>query len=140
VTFFGGHTDVRKAIGAGEFKLGLVNHYYYYLQQAEGSPVGIIFPDQGDEQIGLVTNAASAAIIRGASNPAAAQAFLDFLISNDGQQLFASLNYEYPLLVSVPLHPDVQPLDGLRIAGNDVAQAALDYEATFDLMERIGLP
>jgi iron(III) transport system substrate-binding protein len=74
VTFFGGHTDVRKAVGAGEFKLGLVNHYYYYLQQAEGSPVGIIFPDQGDGQIGLITNATAAAVIR-ASNLAGAQGF-----------------------------------------------------------------
>src|SRR5688572_31055716 len=47
VTFFGGHTDVRKAVGAGEFKLGLVNHYYYHLQKAEGSNVGIIFPEIG---------------------------------------------------------------------------------------------
>jgi iron(III) transport system substrate-binding protein len=141
VTFFGGHTDVRKAVGAGEFKLGLVNHYYYYLQQAEGSPVGIIFPDQGDGQIGLITNATSAAIIRGASNPAAAQAFLDFLVSSEGQELFAKLNYEYPLREGVPLHSDVQPMDdSLRLASIDVAKAALEVEATFDLMERVGLP
>jgi iron(III) transport system substrate-binding protein len=57
VTFFGGHTDVRKAVGAGEFSLGLVNHYYYHLQLAEGSNVGIIYPDQGEGQIGLVANA-----------------------------------------------------------------------------------
>jgi iron(III) transport system substrate-binding protein len=141
VTFFGGHTDVRKAVGAGEFKLGLVNHYYYYLQQAEGSPVGIIFPDQGDGQIGLIMNATSAAIVRGASNPGAAQAFLDFLVSSEGQELFAKLNYEYPLRAGVPLHSDVQPMDdSLRLASIDVAKAALEVEATFDLMERVGLP
>jgi iron(III) transport system substrate-binding protein len=140
VTFFGGHTDVRKAVGAGEFKLGLVNHYYFYLQQAEGSPVGVIFPDQGDGQIGLITNATSAAIVRGGSNPAAAQAFLDFLVSSEGQELFAKLNYEYPLAAGVLLHPDVQPLDNLRLADVNVAQAALEVEATFDLMERVGLP
>lgn len=140
VTFFGGHTDVRKAVGAGEFKLGLVNHYYFYLQQAEGSPVGVIFPDQGDGQIGLITNATSAAIVRGGSNPAAAQAFLDFLVSSEGQELFAKLNYEYPLVEGVLLHPEVQPLDNLRLADVNVAQAALEVEATFELMERVGLP
>ena len=140
VTFFGGHTDVRKAVGAGEFKLGLVNHYYFYLQQAEGSNVGIIFPDQGEGQIGLFSNATAAAIVKGGKNLTAAQAFLDFLVSADGQKLFAEQNYEYPLVPGVALHADVQPLDGFRLADVDVVQAALEFDATFDLMEKVGLP
>ena len=140
VTFFGGHTDVRKAVGAGEFKLGLVNHYYYYLQKVEGSNVGVIFPDQGDDQIGLITNATAAAVVNGASHLAAAQAFLDFLVSEEGQKLFAEQNYEYPLLPGVALHADVQPLEGFRFADVDVVKAAEEFDATFDLMEKVGLP
>lgn len=140
VTFFGGHTDVRKAVGAGEFKLGLVNHYYFHLQQAEGSNIGVIYPDQGEGQIGLITNATSAAIVKGGNNPAAAQAFLDFLVSETGQKLFAEQNYEYPLLPGVALREGVQPLDDLRLADVDIVQAASDFDATFDLMERVGLP
>jgi len=140
VTFFGGHTDVRKAVGAGEFKLGLVNHYYYYLQRTEGSPVGVIFPDQDESQIGLLTNVAAAAIIKGAAHAEAAQAFLDFLISAEGQKLFAELNYEYPLLPGVALHADVQPLEAFRLADVDVVAAAADFDATFDLMEAANLP
>ncbi len=140
VTFFGGHTDVRKAVGAGEFKLGLVNHYYFYLQQAEGSPVGIVFPDQEADQIGLITNATAAAMVKGAPNTATAQAFLDFLVSSEGQELFAKLNYEYPLLPGITLREGVQPIDGFRLAEVDVAKAALEFHATFDLMEKVGLP
>lgn len=140
VTFFGGHTDVRKAVGAGEFTIGLVNHYYYYLQQAEGSPVGIVFPDQQQGEIGLITNATAAGVIAGTKNLPAAQAFMDYLVSPVGQELFAELNYEYPLLPGVALHPNVQPLDGLRLADVDVVQAALEFNATFDLMEKVGLP
>jgi len=140
VTFFGGHTDVRKAVGAGEFQLGLVNHYYYYLQQAEGSNVGIIFPDQGEGQIGLITNATAAAVVNGALHVEAAQAFMDFLVSPEGQKLFAEQNYEYPLLPGVELHPDVQPQDEFRLADVNVAEAAQDFDVTFDLMERVGLP
>jgi iron(III) transport system substrate-binding protein len=140
VTFFGGHTDVRKAVGAGEFKLGLVNHYYYHLQAAEGSPVGVIYPDQGQGQIGLITNATAAGVVQGAPNPAAAQAFIDFLVSEQGQELFAELNYEYPLLEGVALRQGVQPLENFRLAQADVAGAAQDFELTFDLIEQAGLP
>ena len=139
-TFFGGHTDVRKAVGAGEFKIGLVNHYYYYLQKAEGSPVGIVFPDQEQDQIGLITNATSVAIVKGTENRPAAEAFVDFLLSEEGQKLFAELNYEYPLLTGVALHPDVQRLDSFRLAEVNVSQAAQDIDATFALMEKINLP
>jgi len=140
VTFFSGHTDVRKAVGAGEFKLGLVNHYYFHLQVAEGSNVGIVYPDQGDGQIGLITNATSAAIVKGAKNLTAAQALLDFLVSADGQKLFAEQNYEYPLLPAVALKDGVQPLDSFRLADVDIVSAALDFDATFDLIEKVGLP
>jgi iron(III) transport system substrate-binding protein len=140
VAFFGSHTDVRKAVGAGEFKIGLVNHYYYYLQRAEGSPVGIVFPDQGEDQIGLISNATAAAVVKGARNLPAAQRLLDFLLSPQGQQLFAELNYEYPLVAGVALHPEVEPLAGLRLAEVDVAAAALEIDATFDLIESVGLP
>ena len=140
VTFFGGHTDVRKAVGAGEFKLGLVNHYYFHLQLAEGSNVGIVYPDQGEGQVGLFTNATAAAIVKGAAHVPAAQAFLDFLVSEDGQKLFAEQNYEYPLLPGVALKDGVQPLDSFRLADVDVVKAALDFDATFDLMEKVGLP
>ncbi len=140
VTFFGGHTDVRKAVGAGEFAIGLVNHYYYHLQKAEGSPVSIVYPDQAEGQIGLITNATAAAIVKGGKNPLAAQAFINFLLSEQGQKLFAEGNYEYPLRAGVPLHPDVAPLENYRLANVNVAAAALDFDATFGLIERVGLP
>ncbi len=140
VTFFGGHTDVRKAVGAGEFKLGLVNHYYYHLQVAEGSNVGVIYPDQGEGQMGLITNATAAAVVRGGANPAAAQAFIDFLVSAEGQRLFAEQNYEYPLLPGIALREGVAPLEDYRLAEVDIAQVAGDSEATFALMEKLGLP
>lgn len=140
VTWFGGHTDVRKAVGAGEFKLGLVNHYYYYLQLEEGSPVGVIFPDQEEGDLGLISNLTAIGMIEGNHNQAAARALVDFLLSNEGQRLFAELNYEYPLVPDVPPHPALQPLEGLHFAEVDTFRAAADLDSIFDLMERAGLP
>lgn len=140
VTFFGGHTDVRKAVGAGEFKLGLVNHYYYYLQLAEGSNVGIVYPDQGEGEIGLITNATAAAVVKGGKNLPAAQAFLDFLVSEEGERLFAEQNYEYPILPEATLKEGVPPLSDFRLANVDVVKAALDFDVTFALIEKVGLP
>lgn len=140
VTFFGGHTDVRKSVGAGEFKLGLANHYYYYLQLAEGSNLGIIYPDQGEGEMGVVSNATAAGILNGTKNPAAAKAFLDFLVSPEGQKIFADGNYEYPLLKGVALHADIDPLNSVRMAQVTLAQVVNRFDDTFDLMEEVNLP
>lgn len=140
VTFFGGHSDVRKAVGAGEFKLGLVNHYYYYLQQAEGSNVGIIYPDQASGEMGIISNATAAAIINGSRNLIAARVFLDFLVSAEGQRIFAEGNYEYPLLTGVALHPDLEPTDGLSMANIELTQVVNHFDATFDLIDMANLP
>lgn len=139
-TFFGGHTDVRKAVGAGEFALGLVNHYYYHLQLAEGSNVGVIYPDQREDQIGLLTNATAAAVIRNANNASSAETFIDFLLSETGQLLFAEQNYEYPILSGIATHIDIQPLDNLQMAEINVALAAEELDGTFDLIDRVGMP
>lgn len=140
VTFFSGHTDVRKAVGAGEFKIGLVNHYYYYLQAAEGSPVGVVFPDQGEGQIGLISNLTAAGVVNGAKNPAAAQAFIDFLLSPEGQKLFAELNYEYPVLPGVALNPAVQPLDSFRMVDVNLRAVTANLDNVFAIIETVGLP
>lgn len=140
VTFFGGHTDVRKAVGAGEFKLGLVNHYYYYLQLAEGSNVGIIYPDQSAGEMGIISNATAAAIVNGTKNQATAEAFIDFLVSPEGQRIFAEGNYEYPLLQGVALHPDITQLDNLTFANIELTQIVNRFDETFDLIEMANLP
>lgn len=138
--FFGGHTDVRKAVGAGELKLGLVNHYYYQLSKAEGAPVGIVYPDQGEGQMGLVVNSTNAGIIKGGPNPALAQSFVDYLLTQEGQKVFAELNYEYPVVAGVGLAPDVTKLDGFRQANITLKTTWDELKPTRELMQKAGLP
>ncbi len=105
------HTDIRKAVGRGEYALGLINHYYYHLQLAETDSavtnVGIIYPDQATDQIGTFLNAASAGILKGAKNLQNAQNFLNYLASVEAQKAFAEINFEYPLLAGVATEPSV---------------------------------
>ena len=65
----GSHTDVRNAVGSGEFHLGLVNHYYVELEKREGSPVEAVFTDQEQGGFGAVVNAASGGVLEGAPHP-----------------------------------------------------------------------
>ena len=105
------HTDIRKAVGRGEYPLGLINHYYYHLQRRETDKslanVGIVYLDQADGQRGELVNVSGAAIIKGTKNLKEAQQFIDFLTSPKAQDLFANSNFEYPLIADVDVNDEV---------------------------------
>jgi iron(III) transport system substrate-binding protein len=136
--WFSGHTEVRKAVGAGEIKLGFVNHYYYFLSKAEGAPVGIIYPDQ--DTFGLVVNSTNAGIIKGSKNVALAKTFVDFMLSADGQKVFAEKNFEYPVVPEVALAEGVPPLADFKLANVTLKTMWDELEPTKQLAQAAGLP
>lgn len=134
-----GHTDVRRAVGRGEFALGLVNHYYYHLELRDGSPVGVIYPDQGPNDIGVLVNVAGAALIKNAKRVREAQRFLDFLAAPEAQKLFAELNFEYPLLPGVPTAPGVRALETIKLMPVRLDELGKELEKTLKLLDEVGL-
>jgi iron(III) transport system substrate-binding protein len=138
--FFGGHTDVRKAVGAGELKLGLVNHYYYYLSKAEGAPVGVVYPDQEDGGLGLMVNSTNAGVVKGGPNPEMAKIFVDFMLSPGGQKIYAERNYEYPIVPDVPLAEGVAPLTAFKLNPYPLKTLRDELEPTRALVQKVGMP
>lgn len=137
--FLKGHTEVRKAVGSGEFKLGVVNHYYYHLEKQDGSPVGVIYPDQGADQMGVPMNIAGAAIIKGAKQEEAAVEFVNFLLQPKTQELFAKLNYEMPVIDGVPVH-EAKALKEFKQSTANLQQLGQELDKTIDLLEKVGTP
>lgn len=94
------NTEVRAAVARGEYALGITNHYYYVLQLREDplSPVGIIYPDQGEGQMGTPVATITTAVIRGARHPKEAERFVDFLLKPAGNELLVEGKYELPIV------------------------------------------
>lgn len=84
----GGNGGVFKAVAAGEKPYGVLVDYMALRAKAEGSPIEFIFPDEG---VTYVTE--PVAIMEGAANVAGAQAFVDFVLSQEGQELVAGMGY-----------------------------------------------
>jgi iron(III) transport system substrate-binding protein len=96
----GGNGGVYKAIAGGEKLYGFMVDYMPIRGKAQGAPVEFVFPEEG---VSAVTE--PVAILSTAQNPAAAKAFVDFLISKDGQELASKQGY-------LPAHPGVTPPAG----------------------------
>ena len=92
-----GHTEIRKAVGRGEFKFGLVNNYYYHLQRLEKKhhDVGAIYPDQ--QGAGVFTNSAGVALLKNPTHQAQAESFMKWVVKADNQKLFIHSSHETPL-------------------------------------------
>ncbi len=128
------HTEVQKAVGRGEFALGLVNHYYYVFEQKAGSPVGLIYPDQGASDIGTLVTPLAVGIVKGAKNGDAAKRFVDFMLSAEGQQPLTTQESEFPLLPGVGLGqanvPGVRPIDQIK-------RPTVDFTKLADVEKRV---
>ena len=65
---------------------------------------------------------------------------MDYLLSAEGQEIFAQLNYEYPLRKDAPLHKDVAPLTNYRIAVFDVVKVGQSLNSTLTILEKEKVP
>lgn len=104
----GGDTDQIRGVAAGECEIAIANHYYYLRllnsDDAEdrevAEQVGVIFPNQDGR--GVHANIGGAGVVDGAPNREAAVKLLEFLASDEAQEIFAGANNEYPVVDGVP--------------------------------------
>jgi iron(III) transport system substrate-binding protein len=114
----GGNGPVMQAVAGGERAYGIVIDYLPIREAAKGAPVRFVFPDDG---VSAITE--PAAILSTARNVPAAVAFLDFLLSREGQALASSQGFlpadpETPAPAGFPdpRSIKVMPFDATRAA------------------------
>jgi iron(III) transport system substrate-binding protein len=113
----GGNGDVLKAVAGGDKLFGMVVDYMPIREKAKGAPVEFVFPTEG---VSAVTE--PVAILSTAKNPEAAKAFIDFLLSEDGQKLAASQGY-IPARNGVALPAGYPDRAAIKVLGYDAAAA-----------------
>lgn len=96
-----------KAVKEGECDLALGNSYYFGVMQQDAEQkkwadaVNILFPNQNNR--GSHINVSGIAMTKYAPNKDAAKKLMEFLSSAQAQQVYASVNMEYPV------NPKVKP-------------------------------
>ncbi|CAM3849144.1 Fe(3+) ABC transporter substrate-binding protein [Vreelandella rituensis] len=103
----GGDTDQILGAASGECDLAVANHYYYVRllesdnesDREAAEKVGIIFPNQDGR--GTHINVGGAGVVKDAPHHDNAVRFLEFLASDDAQEIFAAGNNEFPVVEGV---------------------------------------
>lgn len=136
-----GHGDIRRAVGAGGFKFGLVNNYYFHQQLREptGNNVGVIYPDQGDGGMGAVVNAAGVALVKGAPNLENARRFLDWMLLPESQREFSYASMEVPINPGIEAIGEAARIADYRVQGMPLSRLGEFFTDTKKLIEQAGL-
>lgn len=123
-----GNSPIVAATDAGEIEGGLVNHYYIFRLRAEGAGENAEnwFIPAGD--VGSLVMPAGVGIIEGTDKPDAAREFVEFLLSNEAQEYFATETFEFPVIEGVP------PAEGLP-ALSEINAPDIDLSGLADLLD-----
>lgn len=105
----GNDRDQAKAVAAGEADYAIMNSYYLArmlnssdaAEKEAAEKVALIFPEHAH------LNISYGAMLKGAANKDNAKKFLEFLTSEEIQELYATENGEFPLNPKAPL-PEIQ--------------------------------
>jgi len=113
----GGNGDILKSVAGGEKLFGVIVDFMPIREKAKGAPIEFVFPKEG---VSAVTE--PVAILKTTKNPEAAKAFIDFVLSKEGQELALKQGY-------VPAHPAVAlpagypPRSEIKVMPFDAAKA-----------------
>ncbi len=132
-------------VNRGQVAFGVVNQYYWYRLQAEigAAAMRSQITHFAPHDPGYVINVSGAAVLKYSKHQAAAQKFLAFLVSKQGEEIIGRAagneqSYEYPLGSGVTTSAPETPFDQLQ--PNPITIADLgDGSAAIALLRQAGL-
>ena len=119
----GGNGAVLKSVASGEKAYGVVVDYMPIREKAKGAPVEFVFPTEG---VSAVTE--PVAILSTTKNEEAAKKFVDYVLSEKGQEGFLKLGY-IPARNGMPVPEGFPARDTIKVLPIDAASALKATEA-----------
>jgi iron(III) transport system substrate-binding protein len=129
---------IAAAVNRGIVAFGVVNQYYWYRMRAEIGAANIhsLIAYFAPRDPGYVIDVSGAGILKSSKHQAAAQRFLAFLVSRQGQEIIAhSISFEYPIAFGVKTAQPEKPFSELAPDPIDIAQLGTGSQALALLRE-----
>ncbi len=142
----GGDRDVARDILADICDVGLGNSYYVGLmrsgtggpeQQEWGNAIKVIMPTFADHA-GTHVNISGVAVAKHAPDRENAVKLLEFLVSPEAQAIYASGNFEYPVLAGAKIDPIVAALGTLKVDSLPLHEIYEHRQTASELVDKVG--
>ena len=139
-----GDREQAKDILAGVCDIALGNTYYVGLMRAAtdeqrqwGEAIKVLMPIF-QETGGTHVNISGIAMTKGAPNPENARKFMEFMVSDAAQKIYADVNFEYPVKAGIPLDETVASFGELKPDTLPIAEVAKNRKVASQLVDKIG--
>ena len=136
-----GSETIANEVNRGAVAFGVVNQYYWYRMRAElgvenmHSKIAYFAP----RDPGYVVDVSGAGILESSKHKAAAQKFLAFLVSRQGQEIIAhSISFEYPIAAGVSTAVPETPFGQLQPSQITIPELG-DGSTAIALLRKSGL-
>lgn len=126
----GGNKQVAMKVARGQYAFGITDTDDAIIELEQAHPVAIVFPDQGEDQLGTLLIPNTLAIIKNGPNPERAKKLVDRLLQPDIEaRLAKGSSAQIPLSESVAFKSRVEPdTRELKIMPVDFQAAADAWE------------
>jgi iron(III) transport system substrate-binding protein len=133
---FTSDTHLLEAIDKGRCDVGIANTYYLARLQKKGEAqnVGIFWPTQDNG--GTHVNISGVGILKTSKNKQQALRFVNWLVSDSAQKVFAEANDEYPVVPLVPLSKLIQSWGPYHMDTTPLSQIGEHQKQAVQLMDR----
>lgn len=139
----GGDTDQIRAVAAGVCDVAIANHYYYGRlanssdseDQAVIEDLDIYFPPA--EYGGAHVNISGAGVAANSPNRDNAIAFIEFLATEEAQEIYAIGNMEFPILEDMELPPVLDMMGDFESDAVNVTSYGNNNPDAIRLMDRV---
>jgi len=136
-------TKEMEAIIAGQCDVGIVNSYYFGRMKVANPDLALalFWPNQNADEsstIGVHVNISGAGVLNHSKQAAAAQAFVEWMASDDAQAIFGGVNQEYPINPAIAVDPEVKSWGDFKASDLPLSRAYELQPAAVKLMDRAG--
>lgn len=137
----GADTTLLQSVAIGECAVTLANHYYFMRlvtskvkgERDAAAKLTPIFPDQAG--LGTHVNVSGGGLMASAPHKAIGVKFLEFMASDEAQNIIANANYEFPAVAEVTRSPELAKLGKFKadpinvsVYGQNQAQAQMLFD------------
>ena len=138
--FYANNRAIVEAAGRGEIDMGLVNHYYNFQEEAaRGDDHRAANHDFADDDIGSLLIITAATVLQSSDNPAEANEFVRYLLTEGPQRYFTDETFEYPLAAGVEPNAVLPPLTALEIGSVDFDALGGGFADTERIIQESGI-
>jgi iron(III) transport system substrate-binding protein len=132
---------ISSEVNRGAVAFGVINQYYWYRMKAElgAGSIHSRLAYFAPRDPGYVIDVSGAAILKSSEHQSAAQRFLAFLVSRQGQEIIAhSLSFEYPIVPGIETAAPETPFGKLQPNSITIPQLG-DGSTAIALLREAGL-